>query len=205
MFKYLKKPRKTKYFGTFQGVFTPTVLTILGVIMFLRFGYAVGNLGLTGAVIMVVLGHLVTIPTALALSEIATNRRVEGGGEYFIVSRSFGLRIGTAIGTALYLSQAALFPGFSTRTVSYTSEGVTMVGTLYIPQRLDPAPAMTLVPGSAPMFPPPLTPAVDEMLPSVICEMICSIGPPGANCTRMKMMRIKPNSVGKSRPRRFRM
>ena len=52
------------------------------------------------------LGHAVTIPTALAISELATNKRVEGGGEYFIISRSFGLNIGATIGIALYLSQA---------------------------------------------------------------------------------------------------
>jgi amino acid transporter len=48
----------------------------------------------------------VTVPTALAIAEIATNRRVEGGGEYFIISRSFGITIGGAIGMSLYLSQA---------------------------------------------------------------------------------------------------
>jgi amino acid transporter len=42
----------------------------------------------------------------MAISEIATNRKVEGGGEYYIVSRSFGLRIGSAIGISLFLSQA---------------------------------------------------------------------------------------------------
>ena len=47
-----------------------------------------------------------TIPTALAIAEIATNQRVEGGGEYFIISRSFGILVGAAIGVALYLSQA---------------------------------------------------------------------------------------------------
>ena len=41
-----------------------------------------------------------------SISEIATNKRVEGGGEYFIVSRSFGLNIGATIGTVLYFSQA---------------------------------------------------------------------------------------------------
>ncbi len=29
--------------GTFIGVFTPTILTILGVIMYLRFGWLVGT------------------------------------------------------------------------------------------------------------------------------------------------------------------
>ncbi len=92
-------------FGT-GPVFLASISTILGAIMFLRFGYAVGNLGLFGAIMVIVAGHAVTIPTALAIAEIATNRRVEGGGEYFIISRSFGTTIGGAIGISLYLSQA---------------------------------------------------------------------------------------------------
>jgi amino acid transporter len=92
-------------FGT-APVFLASISTILGAILFLRFGYALGNTGLLGALLIILLGHLVTIPTALAISEIATNRRVEGGGEYFIISRSFGTTIGGAIGISLYLSQA---------------------------------------------------------------------------------------------------
>ncbi len=92
-------------FGT-GPVFLASISTILGAIMFLRFGYAVGNVGLLGALLIILLGHAVTIPTALAIAEIATNRRVEGGGEYFIISRSFGTTIGGAIGISLYLSQA---------------------------------------------------------------------------------------------------
>lgn len=92
-------------FGT-APVFFTAISTILGAILFLRFGFSVGTVGFLGTVLIVVVGHLVTIPTALALSEIATNQKVEGGGEYFIISRSFGLNIGTTIGIALYLSQA---------------------------------------------------------------------------------------------------
>ena len=92
-------------FGT-MPVFLAGISTILGAIMFLRFDYAVGNVGLVGVLGIIALGHLVTIPTALALAEIATNRRVEGGGEYFIISRSFGTTIGSVIGISLYLSQA---------------------------------------------------------------------------------------------------
>jgi amino acid transporter len=94
-----------KQFGT-APVFFTAISTILGAILFLRFGWAVGTLGFLGVIIIVSLGHLVTLPTALAISEIATNRKVEGGGEYFIISRSFGLNIGATIGMALYLSQA---------------------------------------------------------------------------------------------------
>lgn len=92
-------------FGTLP-VFLAALSTILGAVMFLRFGYAVGQLGLAGTLGVIVLGHLVTVPTALAISEIATNRKVEGGGEYFLISRSFGTRIGAAIGISLYVSQA---------------------------------------------------------------------------------------------------
>jgi solute carrier family 12 sodium/potassium/chloride transporter 2 len=92
-------------FGT-APVFLTAISTILGAIMFLRFGFSVGQVGVYGTLGIVLLGHLVTIPTAMALAEIATNQKVEGGGEYFIISRSFGLTIGAAIGIALYLSQA---------------------------------------------------------------------------------------------------
>lgn len=96
---------KAKGFGT-APVFFTAISTILGAILFLRFGYAVGTIGFWGVIGIIFLGHLVTIPTALAISEIATNKRVEGGGEYFIISRSFGLNIGATIGIALYMSQA---------------------------------------------------------------------------------------------------
>lgn len=94
-----------KKFGT-APVFFTAISTILGAILFLRFGYAVGTVGFLGVIFIIILGHMVTIPTSLAISELATNKRVEGGGEYFIISRSFGLNIGATIGIALYLSQA---------------------------------------------------------------------------------------------------
>ena len=100
-----KTNNQNQGFGT-APVFFTAISTILGAILFLRFGWAVGSLGFWGVMGILVLGHTVTIPTALAISEIATNKRVEGGGEYFIISRSFGLNIGATIGIALYLSQA---------------------------------------------------------------------------------------------------
>jgi len=97
--------QKSNSFGT-APVFFTALSTILGAILFLRFGMAVGTIGFWGVIILILLGHVVTIPTALAISEIATNKRVEGGGEYFIISRSFGMNIGATLGIALYLSQA---------------------------------------------------------------------------------------------------
>ena len=92
-------------FGTLPVFFT-ALSTMFGAILFLRFGWAVGQVGFIGVIGIIALGHLVTIPTAMAVAEIATNQRVQGGGAYYIISRSFGLNIGAAIGIALYFSQA---------------------------------------------------------------------------------------------------
>ena len=94
-------------FGTFSGVFTPCVLTILGVIMFLRFGHVVGNAGILHAVLIVALAKLITTLTALSLSAIATNTRVQSGGAYFLISRSLGIEFGGSIGVVFFLAQAA--------------------------------------------------------------------------------------------------
>ena len=87
-------------------VFFTAISSILGAILFLRMGWATGEAGFYGVLAILILGHLITIPTALAISELATNTRVEGGGEYFIISRSFGLKVGSTIGITLFLSQA---------------------------------------------------------------------------------------------------
>lgn len=93
-------------FGTFGGVFTPCVLTILGVIMFLRFGQVVGNAGVIGAVLIVLAAKSITTLTSLSLSSISTNSRVRAGGAYFLISRSLGPEFGGAIGLVFFLAQA---------------------------------------------------------------------------------------------------
>ena len=92
--------------GTFAGVFTPSVLTILGIILFLRMGYVVGAAGLTRALIMVLIANSISILTSLSLSAIATNLRVKGGGDYYLISRTLGVEYGGAIGLVLFLAQA---------------------------------------------------------------------------------------------------
>jgi len=92
--------------GAFLGVFTPSILTILGVILFLRLGWVVGNVGLVPALVIVVIANAITLATALSVSAIATNMRVGAGGAYYILSRSLGLEVGGAIGVPLFLAQA---------------------------------------------------------------------------------------------------
>ena len=91
--------------GTFGGVFTPSILTILGVIMYLRFGWVVGNVGLVGALLIVTISTSITLLTALSIAEIATDQRVRIGGAYYMISRSLGIETGGAVGIPLYLAQ----------------------------------------------------------------------------------------------------
>ncbi|MBU2548137.1 MAG: amino acid permease [Proteobacteria bacterium] len=93
-------------FGTFAGVFTPTVLTILGIILFLRIGWVVGQAGLAGALAIILIANVISLITGLSLSSIATNMHVRTGGTYYMIARTLGLEIGGAIGIPLYLSQA---------------------------------------------------------------------------------------------------
>ncbi len=93
-------------FGTFGGVFTPDVLTILGVIMYLRLGWVVGNAGLLGAFGIIVLAKSITLCTGLSMSSITTNIKIGAGGAYSIISKSLGLEAGGSVGIPFYVSQA---------------------------------------------------------------------------------------------------
>jgi amino acid transporter len=92
--------------GTFAGVFTPSILTILGIILFLRLGFVVGNAGLARALIILALANGISVLTTFSLSAIATNLKVRGGGDYYLISRTLGLEFGGAIGLVLYLAQS---------------------------------------------------------------------------------------------------
>jgi amino acid transporter len=95
-----------KKFGTFGGVFTPSILTILGVIMYMRLGWVVGNAGLVGAILLIVVAHVISVTTGLSISSIATDKKVGAGGVYYVLSRSLGLPMGGAIGVTLWVATA---------------------------------------------------------------------------------------------------
>jgi amino acid transporter len=92
--------------GTFAGVFTPSILTILGIILFLRLGYVVGNSGLRNALVMIGIASAVSALTSISLAAIATNIDVRGGGDYYMISRTLGVEFGGAIGIVLFLAQS---------------------------------------------------------------------------------------------------
>lgn len=98
--------KQKKKFGTFAGVFTPSILTILGVIMYMRLGWVVGNAGLIGAIAIIIIAHVISVATGLSLSSVATDKKIGAGGIYYILSRSMGIPIGGSIGIALFIGTA---------------------------------------------------------------------------------------------------
>ena len=99
-------PLQARGLGTFGGVFTPSLLTILGVIMYLRFGWVVGNVGLVGTLLIVTLSTSITFLTSLSIASIATDQQVKIGGAYYMISRSMGIETGGAVGIPLFIAQA---------------------------------------------------------------------------------------------------
>lgn len=93
-------------FGTFKGVFVPSILTIMGVIMYLRLGWVLGNVGLLPTLLIVTASTAITFLTALSISTLATNMEIRGGGSYYIISRSLGIEAGAAIGVPLFLAKS---------------------------------------------------------------------------------------------------
>ena len=102
----LNSKSQTGKLGTFAGVFTPSVLTILGIILFLRLGYVVGNAGLGRALMMIGLANAISVLTSISLAAISTNLKVKGGGDYYLISRTLGVEFGGAIGIVLFLAQS---------------------------------------------------------------------------------------------------
>lgn len=95
--------KKVKKLGTFGGVFIPSILSILGVIMYMRLPWIVGNAGLYSTLGIVIVAHIISLTTGLSISSVATDKKVQTGGMYYIISRSMGLPIGGTLGLALFV------------------------------------------------------------------------------------------------------
>ena len=130
---------QAKKFGTFGGVFTPSILTILGVIMYMRLPWIVGQAGLFLTVGIILVAHIVSISTGLSVSSIATDKKVKAGGTYYIISRSLGLPIGGTLGVALFfglsMSVSLYIIGFSESFLGFwgmaiTKDTIRLTGTI---------------------------------------------------------------------------
>ena len=126
-----RKAAELKKFGTCDGVIVRCLLNIWGVIMFLRMGFVVAHAGILEGSLVVLVSLALTVLTATSLSAIATNGEVEGGGAYFLISRSLGAESGGAIGlvfaVANAISVSMYLIGFSETVVGLYGPGVPIV------------------------------------------------------------------------------
>ncbi len=117
------EPKKGYHFNTFSGVFLPSILTILGVVMFMRLGTVTGRLGILGALGILLCAESIAVATGLSISAISTNTPVKSGGPYFLISRSLGPGFGASIGLTYYVSQSLSVPFY---VIGFTEAFVTV-------------------------------------------------------------------------------
>lgn len=89
--------------GTFSGVFVPTSLNVLSILMFLRFGMILGQTGLLAMFGLLVVCYAINLVTTFSLSAISTNGQVRSGGTYYLISRTLGPEFGGSIGLVYFL------------------------------------------------------------------------------------------------------
>ena len=100
----LDNPHRDKL-GTYDGVFVPTALNVLSILMFLRFGFILGQLGLLCTIGLLIVSYSINLLTTLSISAISTNGTVRGGGAYYMISRCLGPEFGGSIGLVFFLGQ----------------------------------------------------------------------------------------------------
>ena len=105
-FSQLLVTNKDKGLGAVMGVFVPCVLSIVGVVLFMRLGWAIGEAGVLGTLSMIGLGTLLSYLTAFSLCALATNGKIRGGGAYYLISRSLGPEMGGAIGMVFFAANS---------------------------------------------------------------------------------------------------
>ncbi|CAK1542154.1 unnamed protein product [Leptosia nina] len=92
--------------GWIQGVLIPCLLNIWGVMLFLRIAWIVAQAGIGLTIAIICLSGVVCIITTLSLSAICTNGELQGGGVYYIVSRSLGAELGASVGIMFAFANA---------------------------------------------------------------------------------------------------
>ena len=74
-----RRPSNAPKFGWVRGVLIPCLLSIWGVIMYLRLSWVVGHAGIGMASLIILLSAAVTTLTTLSMSAVCTNGEIKGG------------------------------------------------------------------------------------------------------------------------------
>ena len=90
-----------------------------------------GNAGLGRALLILLLANGISVLTSVSLSAIATNLKVKGGGDYYLISRTLGHEFGGALGIVLFLAQSVSIAfyclGFGEAVASLTSSNLSIL------------------------------------------------------------------------------
>jgi len=114
--------------STLNGVFIPCTQSIIGIVLYSRFGWVTGQAGIAGALLILVTCTVVSFLTALSMCAIATNGKIPAGGSYYMIARSLGPAFGGSVGVLYFLglvsSAAVYLVGAVETLLTNTSYGI---------------------------------------------------------------------------------
>jgi amino acid transporter len=109
--------------------------------MYLRFPAIIGQAGLINTIGIIVIAHIISITTSMSVASLSTDKPVQNGGTYFMISRSLGLPIGGTLGLALFVglsfSVSLYLIGFAESFLQYwdldsTINNIRLAGTIVL-------------------------------------------------------------------------
>ena len=138
-------PRTSKRRPVFERVYRPVLLTMLGVMVYLREGWVVGHAGLFGALLVILITFLISGAAAATFSSALSNARERSGGVLSALSQALGLEPAVCVAVPMVLGQVfagalflygfaeawgLLFPGHPPMAVGYVALLAVLAATL---------------------------------------------------------------------------